>query len=155
MNETSSTSSGATADDRMKLSQPRKKKSPKVNGNGVPQKAPGKNGKKLSATSATFPEGEYFSTPQGLRSYLTEGGDDSNSGLGDDNSLKIPSHDSFFDDHLAYDTTLFVDSDPFHAEMDLFAGLSPTPHTSKHLDSKYFLHEDLSLFGHDCISNFL
>jgi hypothetical protein len=79
----------------------------------------------------------------------------------DENSLKVPSHDSFLGDHLAYDT-LFFDSDPFHADLDLFTGLSSSPPSSttaassspRPADSKHFLHEDLSLFGHDSISNF-
>jgi hypothetical protein len=157
MNETSSTSSGATIDERMKVG--RKNKSPK---NEVPQVAPAKSLKKqpsASSSSSTFPEnayGDFFTHSDGLRINLNEGAEESNDLLpGDNNSLKISSHDSFFEDHLTYDTTLFVDSDPFQTDIDLFSGIASPAPPHRHLDSKHFLHEDLSLFGHDCISNFI
>lgn len=153
MNETSS--SGATIDERMKVG--RKNKSPK---NEVPQVAPAKSLKKPSASSSsTFPEnayGDFFTQSDGLRINLNEGAEENNDLLpGDNTSLKISSHDSFFEDHLTYDTTLFVDSDPFQTDIDLFSGIASPAPPHRHLDSKHFLHEDLSLFGHDCISNFI
>lgn len=80
----------------------------------------------------------------------------------DEQFLKMPSHDSMFDDHqLTYDT-LFCDSDPFQADLHLFPSISSSPPSSttaasssqRSLDSKHFLHEDLSLFGRDSISSF-
>lgn len=94
-------------------------------------------------------ERNYF-TP---RSHDGNEDDPASALFGNDDPLKIPSHDSLFDDSLAYDANLFFDSDPFHADLDLFAGLS-SPTSNRHLDSKPFLHEDLSLFGNESTSNF-
>ena len=78
-----------------------------------------------------------------------------NSTLDNDELPTLPnlhSQESIFNDHLTYDSSFFLDHDPFQVDLDLFPSLgSPS---GKSADSKHY-QDDVSLFGHDSLSNFM